>query len=229
MGGQELERLRAAYARRPENDPRYSPDDPAYRLALGERERGTLAILARNGLSPLSGRDILDLGCGTGVWLRDLVRWGATPSRLVGVDPLAPRIGQARESVDSAIRLEVADGSTLPFSAGSFDLVLISLVVSSIADPAVAAQVTAEAKRVLRSGGMVLWYDFFVDNPRNRDVHGVSRAEIARLFPGAIIELQRITLAPPIARAVAGWSMPLARALGAIPLLRTHYLGVIRP
>jgi hypothetical protein len=79
----------------------------------------------------------------------------------------------------------------------------------------------------VRPDGLILWYDYHVSNPRNRDVRGVSRAEIRALFPGCRIELRRVTLAAPIARVVA--RSPVAHALlHAVPFLRTHYLGVIR-
>lgn len=222
---EEPDRLAAAYARRAADDPRYSAQDPAQALALAERERAVLRLLAHRELGAL---DILDLGCGTGGWLRDLVRWGATPGRLVGVDPLPERIERARATTDPGIQLEVAQGTALPFPAASFDLVVLSLVCSSILDPAVRLAVATEAQRVLRPGGAVLWYDFFYDNPANPDVRGIGRREIARLFPGTALHLHRITLAPPIARRVAPWSPGLARFLGACPLLRSHYLGLIR-
>jgi hypothetical protein len=81
--------------------------------------------------------------------------------------------------------------------------------------------------RVLKPRGLVLWYDFHVGSPRNRDVRAVGRSEIAGLFPGCSMSLQRVTLAPPIARLAAPRSWLLCRLLDAIPLLRTHYLGVI--
>lgn len=228
-GPNEAERLAAAYARRPIEDPRYSLSDPAYRISTEEREAAVVALLVQEGIAPLGSRRILDLGCGTGGWLRDLVRWGADPARLVGIDPLPARVERARAESPAGIRIDVGNGTTLPYADGAFDLVVLSMVFSSIADPLVADQVAREARRVLRPGGLILWYDFFVGNPRNPDVHGVGREEIARLFPGATIRLQRITLAPPLARLVAPWSLPLARWLGKIPLLRTHYLGAIRP
>jgi hypothetical protein len=73
----------------------------------------------------------------------------------------------------------------------------------------------------------VLWYDFTVDNPRNRDVRGVPARRVRELFPQARITAQRVTLAPPIARRVvrlhpAAWTL-----FNALPLLRTHQLAWI--
>jgi hypothetical protein len=73
----------------------------------------------------------------------------------------------------------------------------------------------------------VLWYDF-IWNPLNRATHGVGRAELGRLFPGFAADLERATLAPPLARLVAPRSERAARALAALPWLRGHYLGLLR-
>src|SRR2546422_3042072 len=71
--------------------------------------------------------------------------------------------------------------------------------------------------------------DLRIDNPRNLDVRGITRREIAALFPSCRIELRRVTLAPPVARWVAARSRTAAFLLAGIPLLRTHYLGALQP
>jgi hypothetical protein len=89
-------------------------------------------------------------------------------------------------------------------------------------------RVAAEMNRVLKPGGVILWYDYFVSNPKNPNVRGVSRKEILDLFPGLSISLQRITLAPPIARAVGPISPVLHHLLSSCKPLRTHYLGLFQ-
>ena len=81
--------------------------------------------------------------------------------------------------------------------------------------------------RVLRDKGLILWYDFHINNPRNPDVRGVGKREINRLFPNCKVSLQRLTLAPPIGRRVAPISTSLYKALSLIKPLCTHYLGII--
>ena len=88
--------------------------------------------------------------------------------------------------------------------------------------------VAAEILRVLRPGGVVVWYDFFVDNPRNPNVRGVHRRQIRALFHGCDVGLSRVTLAPPLARRIVPISWGAAMAIEACRLLNTHYLGVIR-
>ena len=223
----ETERVRAAYARRPARDARYSWFLPGHLYLMQQRDRAVLDALARHGLADLEGMRVLEIGCGDGNWLRDLVRWGATPERLVGVDLLADRLREAVRRGPPGSGFAQVLGGELPFRAGSFDLVIQSTVFTSILDPAVRAAVAGEMLRVLRPGGRVLWYDFHVNNPANPDVRAVSHAEIRGLFPGCAVDARRVTLAPPVARRLAGWSWLACRALELLPFLRTHSLAVI--
>jgi hypothetical protein len=83
-------------------------------------------------------------------------------------------------------------------------------------------------RRVLKPDGLILWYDFHINNPRNPDVKGVKLREIQELFSNCEIRMKRITLAPPIARRVATYSWLLCYCLSRIPWLCSHYIGVIR-
>jgi hypothetical protein len=89
-------------------------------------------------------------------------------------------------------------------------------------------RVAAEMLRVVKGAGLILWYDFHVNNPWNRDVHGIRRHEIHQLFPSCQIQLRRITLAPPLVRFLGPYSWLSCYLLSKIPWLCTHYLGVIR-
>ena len=88
--------------------------------------------------------------------------------------------------------------------------------------------VAEEMLRVLNPSGFILWYDYHVNNPWNKDVHGVKKGEIHRLFPGCRITLHRITLAPPLTRLLAPHSFLLCSLLEKLRILNTHYLGVIQ-
>jgi len=68
--------------------------------------------------------------------------------------------------------------------------------------------------RVLKPEGLILWYDYHMDNPKNPDVKGVWSHEIYELFPGCEIRLQRATLAPPIVRLLAVLFLDLLLFLG---------------
>ena len=225
----EIARIRAAYARRKREVPRdrYSEANPRALIFQRELESRILELLTRECPGRLAESRILDVGCGEGRWLRRFAQWGAAPENLAGVDLLTDRIDAAREAFPSGVRLFCCNAGELPFAGESFDVVSCITVFSSILAPGLRAAVSAEMVRVLRPGGVVLWYDFFVNNPANPDVRGVGKAEISRLFSGCEIELARITVAAPLGRAVA--TLPFVySALARCRILCTHYLGWIR-
>ena len=152
---------------------------------------------------------------------------GRGPSALAGIDLLPERVEAARRRLTPGADIRDGDASALPWDAGVFDIVLQSTVFSSILDAGMRTAVAAEMARVLAPGGVILWSDFFADNPRNRAVRGMRRREIARLFPGFHAELRRISLAAPLARAIAPRSLLAASLLEHLRVLNTHYVGVL--
>src|SRR5262249_6763414 len=81
-------RIRAAYARRHGDDVLYSWFSPGYLFMAQEREREILTLLKRHNFEALKTRKILEIGCGAGYWLREFIKWGASPENIVGVDLL---------------------------------------------------------------------------------------------------------------------------------------------
>lgn len=223
---EEIARIEAAYARRSKHDV-YSFFEPSYRLLVQERERKLLSVLSEHGFSSLSNAKILEVGCGTGTWLRDFIRWGARPENLWGVDLLPARIAEAKQLCPAEVTLKRQNATGLEVPDDSFDLVLQATVFTSILDPEMRRLLAREMMRAVGKNGLIIWYDFHINNPRNPDVRGVDKAEIERLFPGCNISLQKLTLAPPIGRRVAPVSGSLYRTLSCIKPLCTHYLGII--
>jgi ubiquinone/menaquinone biosynthesis C-methylase UbiE len=221
-------RIRAAYAKREEDDARYSWFSPGYQFMAHERERRLLALLRRHDCEDLAAKKILDVGCGTGQWLRDFIKWGARPENITGIDLLPDRVARARRLCPPAVRIQCASAAALPFSDARFDLILQATVFTSILDRDLKQRVANEMMRVVKPEGFVLWYDYHVNNPWNSDVRGVKQEEIARLFSDCRIELKRITLLPPLARVLARYSYMVCHLLEKLPPLCTHYLGVIR-
>lgn len=184
-------------------------------------------LLGAAGKLPLAGRRLLDVGCGTGGWLSTVQGWGAARDDLAGIDLIAARATEAARRLPGA-DVRHGDATQLQWGDGCFEVVSQSMMFSSILDGAVRHAAAAEMDRVLAPGGMVLWYDFFVRNPRNPHVRGIRRREIARLFPGFDLHLRRATLAPPLARVVVPRSWTLGALLTAARVLDTHYVGALR-
>lgn len=224
----EIDRIRAAYARRDKRglDERYSLLGTANLYLFQQRERALLSLLRRHAPTSLAGLRVLDIGCGGGEVLNDFVRYGADPSMLAGIDLLAERIGRARRR-NPAIAYFVGDAEALPYRDGAFDVALQFTLLSSVLDRETRRRIAAETMRVLRPGGILVWYDFIWD-PTNPDVRGVRLGEIRSLYPDCRLDVRRATLAPPLSRRVARVSWALCRLLEAIPFLRSHYLVAIR-
>jgi SAM-dependent methyltransferase len=220
-------RIRAAYAKRQHDDPRYSYFHRGHLFIMQEREQRLLTVLQRNGLAPLHTKKILEVGCGTGSRLREFLLWGARPENLTGIDLLVDHVAVARSLCPKAVNLVYGNAAALAFPDATFDLVVQSTVFTSVLDARMKHQMASEMLRVVKDDGVILWYDYHVNNPWNPDVRGIKRREIAHLFPGCRLQLQRLTLVPPLVRLLAPYAWCACYVLGAIPWLCTHYLGLI--
>jgi SAM-dependent methyltransferase len=215
------------YARRGAPD-RYSLLQPDVWHTVQERQRAILQLLVQQGLVDLPRLRVLEVGCGAGGNLIEWLRLGLSPHNLSGCELLPERLDQARQMLPAAVKLWAGDASVLAIEPGSVDIVMQSTVFSSLLDDAFQQQLAQAMWRWVAPGGGVLWYDFTVNNPRNRDVRGVPLRRVRALFPGAQIEARRITLAPPIARLACRLNPNLYPVFNALPPLRTHVLAWLR-
>lgn len=200
-----------------------NPGNAAITRDRDQRIERTLAGL----FGDLGAVRVLDVGCGRGALLGWLAARGAAAENLHGIDLLEDRIADGRR-LNPGLDLRCGDARHLPFADKSMDLIVCSTIFSSIVEPEVAEQAAGEIRRVLAPGGAVLWYDVRMPNPGNPNTIEMSRARIRRLFPGLRDELRSATLLPPLARRLGPLTDLLYRPLAAIPLLRSHYLGVLR-
>ncbi len=231
----ERERILAEYRRRTNEVPvgRYAATSPAEMHMRQERSREAVRLLHQAGRFPMPHSRCLEVGCGRLGWLGELTSWGIPTHNISGIDLDAERASQARRAFEGAEILE-GDATSLPWNEASFDLVILSTVVSSILDPRVRSLVCREARRVLHHRGALVWYDLRRDNPKNPAVRRVSAAELEELFPGCRIHLRAVTLAPPILRRILGrepgsWRRLLVAASETLPVLRTHWVAIIEP
>jgi len=214
------------YARREATD-LYSLLRPNVWQSVHERQRAMLRLFARLGWHDLSSRRVLEVGCGTGGNLLELLRIGFAPRNLAGIELLPERFAHAMQTLPAGVVLMQGDASLVKLPDESEDIVLQSTVFSSLLDAPFQWRLAQTMWRWVRPGGGVLWYDFTVDNPRNPDVRGVPVARIRELFPTGRVQYQRLTLAPPLARRVCALHPVLYPVFNAIPLLRTHVLAWI--
>jgi ubiquinone/menaquinone biosynthesis C-methylase UbiE len=177
----------------------------AGRFQLQERQRQLLRLLERHGLLPLAGKQILEVGCGTGKWLRDLIAWGADPESLVGVDLLPASVMRARRLCPQSVTIECSNAASLRFASASFDLVLQAMVFTSVLELEMRRAMAAEMLRVVRPAG------------------------IRRLFPGCTLELHRTGQSSGLTQLLAPRSWAACSLPSGVAPLCTHYLGAISP
>ncbi len=222
----EAEAVRARYERRT-GDQRHNIFAPDVILRGQAQERGLISLFQQVGALPLDAKSVLELGCGDGIILLNLIRLGFDPAKLTGLDLREDAVVAARRILPASVRVIAGDASAADLG-GPFDIVHQSTMFSSILDPAVQDSIARRMWALTKPGGAVLWYDLAYDNPRNPDVKGVSLPRIRALFPEGQMIARPITLAPPLARLVAGIHPSLYAILDAIPLLRSHLLCWIR-
>jgi len=98
-------------------------------------------------LGDVSGKKILDFGCGEGFFTNELTKRGA---RVTGVDYAEAGIELARERF-RGIDFRVGDASTLTkFKEESFDAVLLIDVLEHVSKQ---DELVNDIKRILKSGG----------------------------------------------------------------------------
>lgn len=225
----DLDRLRDEYADRKirlAGKDLYSLFYSPYLFAIQKRQRDLLKALKQLGFHSLQGKRIMEVGCGGGGVLLEYLTLGVAPKDLFGIDILQDRLVEAHHKLPLS-GISCADGQNLPFPNQSFDLVLQYTAFSSVLDDLVKQQMAADMLRVLRPGGAIIWYDFWL-NPTNPQTRGIRIEEIKRLFQGCNVVCNKVTLAPPIARRVVPVSWEMGRLLELLKLFNTHILAIIQ-
>ena len=134
---------------------------------------------------PVAQPDVLDLGCGTGVFSGAWSAWGART--VVALDPSRSMQSHLDPST-ATVHAVTADGHALPLRAGSVDVVWCSAVVHHLADP-VAALV--DVHRVLRPGGRLLVRELCPDRSEPAWLAAFPGADRARSRFPTVAELGR--------------------------------------
>ena len=106
-------------------------------------------------LPDVTGKDVVELGCGTAYISAWLARRGARS--VVGIDPTPAQLATAdtlRREIGPPIGLARAAGEAVPLRSGSFDVAVSEYGAAIWADP---YQWIPEAARLLRPGGELVF------------------------------------------------------------------------
>jgi SAM-dependent methyltransferase len=206
---------------------RYAWHRPDIVFQHAMRTRVLSRMLAATLGTDLGAMRVIDVGCGTGSFLRQLIDWGATPANLLGTELQQDRLDLARPRSAPDIRWHCGPLSALP--ADSADLVSANTVISSVLDPELRQRLAGDMWRLLKPGGWCLVFDFRYNNPRNPHVRKLTRAELDGYWPGQRQQYQTLLLAPPVGRALAALPALVTETLAALaPPLRSHFIYMVQ-
>jgi SAM-dependent methyltransferase len=219
----ETQRIREVYEAREQSIPadRYSYRNIGMRLIERELED---VLLSR--LPDLRNKRILEVGCGRGARLQNLIRWGASAENIVGVEVIKDRADDARNSLPSSTLIYHCSAERLT-DLGTFDLIFQFTMFTSILDFDLKKTIASQMLNALRPDGLIVWYDMFWKNPWNPQMHPIGKPQIRQLFPDCDISFKRVTLVAPLARWLGPYSPLTCRGLAALKCLATHYLALI--
>ncbi len=125
-----------------------------YDVIMARAERTFMRPIREDVMGRARGR-VLEVGCGTGAsfpYFRD-------PASVVAIEPdpyMLARAKRRARALGLPLTLMRASAEALPFPAASFDTVVATLVLCSVADPRRALR---EVRRVLRPGGEFRFYE----------------------------------------------------------------------
>ncbi|MEN6625059.1 MAG: class I SAM-dependent methyltransferase [Candidatus Sumerlaeia bacterium] len=170
------------------------PEGRLWELVMGEQVhiggfQSSMALADRAGIQ--AGSEGVDLCCCSGAGMRFLARW-RNVARMTGVDATEIMIALGRhrclnEGFDSRIRFVTADVTASGLPDASADFVWGEDAWCYVVDK---PRLTAEAARLVKSGGMVAFTDWVIGEP------GMSDADLDRLL--AFMKF-------PNMETVAGW------------------------
>ena len=230
QGQPELDRLKQEYLEREQRKKIKDPYDylnPAYRYMIHRRQAEMLRLVNKHLSVPLSQAKVLEVGCGAGSVLLEMVLFGANPQNLWGLDLLEWQLDKAMVR-NPAINWIRADAQKMSFGDGVFDLILQFTAFTSILNDEVRDNMAREMLRVVKPKGAIVWYDFWL-NPTNPQARGIRKNEIKRLFPGCDFCFRRVTLAPPVTKILAPISGVFCQVIESLRLCNSHYMVAIRP
>ncbi len=219
----ELDNIRDRYQRRNADVDTARPSVVYYERKIRAEREEIISKLIRKRFKDVNAIKILEVGAGTGGNVPLFISIGVQNNNIVLNELLEERLKILRE-IFPAVRIISGDALQIDESE-NFDIVFQFTVFTSILDSTFRKQLATKMIHLLKKNGSIFWYDFIYNNPKNKDVRGISIKELRQLFPECSLTIYPVTLAPPIGRRVGRLYTMLYHCF---PFLRTHVIAEIR-
>ena len=163
------------------------------------------ALRKATGLGRTSSK-ILDVGCGSGSSMTQLIQLGYSSTCMHGIDIVSDRIDEALQKYPN-IDFVVGDATSMPYATGEFDLVMESTMFVQLTDEDLSQRIAREMLRVVKPGGYLLLIDWRYGKPGNKHYAALTPKRVARLFAEGtqtdVVCREKGALVPPLGRALS--------------------------
>ena len=191
------------------------------KLAAEERIFKSEQLIKKH-LGKVESRTVLEIGAGQGDNVALLNYCGFKDEHIYLNELLPERVAAIKNNYPK-VNLYPGNALDLNFNE-KYDCVFQSTVFTSVLNDSDRILLANKMWALLKPGGIILWYDFVYDNPNNSNVRKVDINQLKELFPNpTLIEILKITLAPPIGRRVGA-----LYHIFNLPFLRSHILAVFK-
>lgn len=181
------------------NDLRLNPGVLFQALAA---EKAFICAIRNVAHNPRSAK-VLDVGCGGGGDMFQLMRVGYLPENTSGIDIQQDRLDAAKK-LYPGINFVLGDAAKMDFQDASFDLVFESTMFATLPDDELSARIADEMLRVTRPGGYLLLVDWWTPNPSDHNYKALTRSRLGKLFRlGQDTRVKAVchgALVPPVGR-----------------------------
>lgn len=201
---------------------KWSEKNIGNQISIKDRNSKVKDLFIKNNLD-IKNAKILDLGCASGNFINSLLNIGIRKKNITGIDIRKNSIKNAKKRFPE-IRFELMDARKLEYSDNTFDCIIIFTLFSSVLKSLDRKKIAEEAKRVLKPTGLIIYYDVRMNNPFNKNIIGMNKKELSRIFYDMKFVCARITLIPPIARNLGIATSMLYPILCKLPFLNSHYI-----
>ncbi len=165
-------------------------------------EKAFVLAMRRIAHNPTEAK-VLDVGCGSGGDVYQLLRAGYLPENISGIDIQQDRLSDAKRLYPT-IQFIYGDASKINFPDSSFDLLFESTMFATLPDDEISGKIATEMLRVCRPGGYLLLADWRIPKPYNPNYKALTKKRLAALFKlgheAEVIGIHHGALIPPAGR-----------------------------